>query len=155
MWSQRRLILPLYASSDFVASNYGETKMTLALWCSAFAVLIPYLLAAYGGYYRKKCFGVMDNVNPRIQAAQLEGYGARIYAAQQNAWENCIVFTTTVMIISFSGLNTTTSQALCIIYVMLRVIHPIAYLMNLSGARSAINTGGLFCCATLIFLAGR
>jgi uncharacterized MAPEG superfamily protein len=126
--------------------------MTLALWCSAFVVLIPYLLAAYGGYYRKKSFGVMDNVNPRIQAARLTGYGARIYAAQQNAWENCIVFTTTVMIISFSGLNTTSSQALCIIFVLLRISHPIAYLMNLSTARSVINTGGLFCCATLIFL---
>ena len=55
-----------------------DSYMTLALWCSAFAVLIPYLLAGYGGYYRKKYFGVMDNLNPRIQTAQLEGSGARL-----------------------------------------------------------------------------
>ncbi len=129
--------------------------MTIALWCAAFLILLPYLIAAYGGYYRKQTFGVMDNANPRQQASQLEGYGARIYAAQQNSWENAIVFSTTAMIISLAGLDTSTSQLICLTFVALRITHPIVYLKNLPTIRSFVNTSGLFCCTALIIMAAR
>ena len=40
--------------------------------CLAVVLLLPYLLATYGGYYRKKTLGVMENHNPRAQAARLD-----------------------------------------------------------------------------------
>jgi len=65
--------------------------------CLAIVLLMPYVLATYGAYYRKKSFGMLDNANPRAQAAQLDAYGARIYAAQQNAWEAATLFSASVL----------------------------------------------------------
>ncbi len=127
--------------------------MTIALWCAAVIILLPYLLAAYGGYYRKKVFGVMEKNNPRAQAQQLEGYGARIYAAQQNAWENAIVFSTSVMIASVTGVEPPSAALPSVIFVLLRITHAYVYITDKPTARSIANTAGLFCCGWLIALA--
>ena len=127
--------------------------MTFPFWCVLVCAALPYVLAGAGGYYRTQQFETMDNNHPRTQSAKLEGAGARAYAAQQNAWENAIVFTATVMIISMSDLDSSYSQILCILYVTLRIIHPVVYLKNLSAARSIVNTSGLICCAALIVMA--
>ena len=71
--------------------------MTTPFWCLLAAVAMPYLLAFTGTYFRKRELGTVDNRNPRQQALQLTGAGARCYAAQQNAWEALAVFTAAVV----------------------------------------------------------
>lgn len=51
--------------------------MTPPFWCLSALILLPYVLAGLGGYYRIRRFGALDNHHPRSQAAGLEGIGER------------------------------------------------------------------------------
>jgi len=126
--------------------------MTTPLWCLAFILLMPYLIATYGAMYRKRQFGIMDNENPREQAGQLDATGKRIYAAQQNAWENATAFTGSVAIALLAGASPEQAGIPSLVYVLMRIIHPIAYITGFSTLRSISNTTGLVCCAALVTL---
>jgi uncharacterized MAPEG superfamily protein len=82
--------------------------MKVPFVCLALVLLLPYLLATYGAYYRKKSLGVIDNENPRAQAARLDAYGARIYASQKNAWEAATLFGASVLAARVAGVTSTT-----------------------------------------------
>jgi uncharacterized MAPEG superfamily protein len=116
-------------------------------------MLLPYLLATYGGYYRKKTLGVMDNQNPRAQAARLDAYGARIYAAQQNSWEAATLFTAAALAAQLAGVSPGNTVLPCLLFVAVRVVHPIAYLRGWASLRSTVSTAGLACCAWLLVCA--
>jgi uncharacterized MAPEG superfamily protein len=124
--------------------------MKLPFVCLALVLLIPYLLATYGGYYRKKSLGTMDNHNPRAQAARLDAYGARIYAAQQNAWEAATLFSASVLAATVAGVSPGNAVIPCLLFVAFRVLHPIAYLQGWAALRSTVSTAGLACCAWLL-----
>jgi len=79
--------------------------MNTVLACLLIAVLTPYVLAGIGGYHKGKQLGKVDNNNPRAQAAQLTGAGARAVAAQQNAWEALAVFTASLAAAFFAGVG--------------------------------------------------
>jgi uncharacterized MAPEG superfamily protein len=108
------------------------------------------LLAAYGGYYRKKSLGVLDNENPRAQAARLDAYGARIYASQQYAWEAATLFSASVVAATVIGASLNHMLIPCVLFVAFRVLHPIAYLKGWSTLRSTVSTAGVACCAWLL-----
>ncbi len=124
--------------------------MKVPFVCLAIVLLMPYALAAYGGYYRKKSLGVMDNENPRAQAARLDAYGARIYASQQNAWEAATLFSASVLAAKVAGASLNHMVIPCVLFVAFRVLHPIAYLKGWSTLRSTVSTAGLVCCAWLL-----
>ena len=121
--------------------------------CLAIILLLPYLLATYGGYYRKKTLGVMDNQNPRAQAARLDAYGARIYAAQQNSWEAATLFTAAALAAQLAGASPGSTVLPCLLFVAWRGLHPIAYLQGWASLRSTVSTAGLACCAWLLVAA--
>jgi uncharacterized MAPEG superfamily protein len=114
--------------------------MKIPFICLALVLLIPYLLAAYGGYYS----------NPRAQAAQLEGYGARIYASQQNAWEAATLFSASVLAAYATGVTGYPIIVPCLLFLLFRIVHPVAYLRGWSRLRSAVSTAGLVCCTALL-----
>ena len=118
--------------------------------CLAIVLLMPYVLAAYGAYYRKKSFGMLDNANPRAQAAQLDAYGARIYASQQNAWEAATLFSASVLAAKVTSVSLDHMLIPCVLFVAFRVLHPIAYVRGWSTLRSLVSTAGLVCCACLL-----
>jgi len=124
--------------------------MQIPFICLAIVLLIPYLLAAYGGYYRKQQFGNMDNKNPRQQAAQLDGYGARIYASQQNAWEAATLFGASVLAARVTAVEIHSVIIPSLLFVGFRILHPIAYLRGWSQLRSTVSTAGITCCAWLL-----
>lgn len=124
--------------------------MKIPFVCLALILLIPYLLAAYGGYYRKRAFGTMDNANPRAQAAQLDGYGARIYASQQNAWEAATLFSASVLAAKVAGMDATQMAIASLLFLVFRIVHPLAYLRGWSRLRSGVSTAGLACCTWLL-----
>ena len=65
--------------------------LTILIYCLIAAALLPYAakipvafaMANIGGY---------DNQHPRSQQAKLEGFGARAFAAHQNAFESLLIF---------------------------------------------------------------
>jgi uncharacterized MAPEG superfamily protein len=124
--------------------------MKVPFVCLALVLLLPYLLASYGAYYRKKSLGVIDNDNPRAQAAQLDAYGARIYASQQNAWEAATLFSASVLAAMVGGVSVHHMIAPCALFLAFRILHPIAYIKSWSNIRSTASTAGLSCCAWLL-----
>jgi uncharacterized MAPEG superfamily protein len=127
--------------------------MTTPFWCLMVLALVPYLLAALGGYMRRKQFGVMDNHHPRIQNAQLTGVGARVWAAQLNAWEALSLFTATVVVAHLAGADPRKAAIASLVFVAVRIAHPILYIADLSKLRSTVATIGLISCAYQFWLA--
>jgi len=124
--------------------------MKVPFVCLAIILLLPYILATYGAYYRKKSLGVIDNDNPRAQAARLDACGARIYAAQQNAWEAATLFSASVLAAKVTGVSLSHMLIPCVLFVAFRVLHPIAYVKGWSTLRSTVSTAGLVSCAWLL-----
>jgi uncharacterized MAPEG superfamily protein len=129
--------------------------MTTPFWCLLAACLIPYFIAPIGGYFRVKQLGGMDNKNPRAQAAQLTGVGARAQAAQSNAWEALPVFASAVIVAHLAGADPGSSSTAALVFIAARIGHAGAYLADLDKVRSGIFTLGLGCCVWLFVLAAR
>ncbi|MBW2233407.1 MAG: MAPEG family protein, partial [Deltaproteobacteria bacterium] len=91
--------------------------MTTPFWCVLILLLIPYILASLGGAFRVRQLGTLDNKHPRQQAAELEGMGARAYAAQQNAWEALPGFGLAVVIAHIAGADPAASATTAVVFV--------------------------------------
>jgi uncharacterized MAPEG superfamily protein len=129
--------------------------VTVPFWCLIIVLFVPYVLAAMGGYFRKQAFGSADNNNPRLQAAQLEGAGARCMAAQSNAWEATAVFTASVMICHLAGAGTGAAAAnAAMLFVAARLAHAVFYIADQATLRSLSFVLGVACCVRLLYLAG-
>jgi uncharacterized MAPEG superfamily protein len=125
-------------------------RMKVPFVCLAIVLLMPYVLATYGGSYRKKSLGVLDNKNPRAQAARLDAYGARIYASQQNAWEAATLFSASLLAAKVAGVSVSHMIVPSMLFLAFRILHPIAYIRGWSNMRSTVSTAGLVCCAWLL-----
>lgn len=123
--------------------------MTTPFWCLVVVIFIPFVLAGIGGSFRGKAFGTADNKNPRAQAAKLEGVGARVYAAQENAWEAAIMFTVAILTTHLAGLPATEATPWAIAFVGARVAHAFFYIKDLDKLRSLSFLVGLVCIIAL------
>jgi uncharacterized MAPEG superfamily protein len=123
--------------------------MTTPFWCLVVVIFIPFVLAGIGGSFRGKSFGTADNKNPRAQAAQLEGTGARVYAAQENAWEAAIMFTVAVLTTHLAGLAPSEAAPYTVAFVILRIIHAVTYIKDIDKVRSGSFILSLICLITL------
>lgn len=128
--------------------------MTTPMICLLVTLLLPLLLAGVGGFYRSREPGGMDNNDPRAQASQLTGAGARAYAAQQNAWEAVALFAPAVLVAHVLGADPATSATLAVTFVGLRVVHGICYLADLATLRSIAFVASLVCVIWLFVLGG-
>ena len=127
--------------------------MTTPFWCLLVAVLLPFVLAGLGGYFRSRQFGSVDNKMPRQQSSALEGAGARAVAAQQNAWEALAVFTAAVVVAHLAGADAGASATASLVFVAARILHPIFYVANLDALRSLSFVVGIGACIALFVLA--
>jgi len=123
--------------------------MTTPFWCLLVVVFLPFVLAMVGGYYRGQQSGGGDNKNPRVQAARLEGAGARAYAAQANAWEALAMFTAAVMVAHLTGVPPAEAAPWAIGFVVARLLHPIFYIIDQDKLRSGSFMLGLVCIIAL------
>lgn len=114
--------------------------------------LLPILLSLVGGYYRIQQFGKIDNKHPRVQAAELEGAGARAVAAQKNAWEALALFTAGVVALGLRGGESDTATILALVWLSARVLHAIFYLANVDVLRSLVFVVSLGCSLALFFV---
>ena len=130
--------------------------MTTPLWCLLIVALLPYVLSFAGGYFKMRQFGSVDNKHPRIQAAKLEGVGARALGAQENAWEALGFFTAVLAVLHFASPDAargSTAASLSLGFLATRVAHPILYLANLDILRSIVFLLGLGCGVALLWIA--
>jgi uncharacterized MAPEG superfamily protein len=127
--------------------------MTTPFWCLVIAVLIPYVLAFTAAYFKGKQFGKVDNNQPRVQGAALTGTGARVWAAQQNAWEALTVFTAAVLVAHFAGADAGRSATAAIVFIVARIAHAICYATDLAPLRSLSFMVGFGSCLWLFWLA--
>jgi len=123
--------------------------MTIPFWCLVVVIFIPFVLAGVGGSFRSKAFGTADNKNPRAQSAQLEGTGARVYAAQENAWEAAVMFTVAVLTTHLAGLAPSEAAPFTVAFVILRIIHAVTYIKDIDKVRSGAFILSLICMITL------
>lgn len=114
---------------------------------------LPIFLAWAGVYFRIRQFKHFDNHHPRQQQAALKGAGARTQAAQANAWEALIVFTTVCFIAYASGLDLNRLDGVALLYLAIRVLHPVLYIANLAWLRSGVFAVGMGCCLYIVYLA--
>lgn len=127
--------------------------MTTALWCLMITALIPTALSFIGGYARHKELGSADNKNPRQQYAQSTGLAARVFAAQQNAWEGLILFTAALVAAFVSGVPQEQLATVSIVFVVARVLHAVFYMADRDILRSLsylVALGSVIC----IFIMG-
>ena len=129
--------------------------MTTPFWCLLVATFIPWVLAPIGGYFKAQQFDSLDNKNPRVQSANLEGAGARAVAAQENAWEALAVFSVAVFVNHLAGGDPGTAATASMIFVAARIVHAFAYISDLDKLRSGIFVVGVACVVTLFVSAGR
>lgn len=119
------------------------------------ASLLPILLAGASHYFRIRQFGGVDNAHPRAQQAQLTGPGARVVAAQQNAWEALIVYTLVVFIAFAAGVDLHTLTLPALLFIGFRLLHALFYGLNRSTLRSLAFAGGMGCCIFIFGVAAR
>lgn len=111
--------------------------MPLAYWCVLVAALMPLALVAYAKA------GSRDNHNPRDAVADLPDMKRRAYAAHQNAYENFPFFAAAVITATMLGASISTVNILAALYIVLRAVHALLYIIDAAAARSIVYTAGL------------
>jgi uncharacterized MAPEG superfamily protein len=127
--------------------------MTTPFWCLLVVAFLPYVLSTAGGALRVRQFGTLDNKYPRKQAAALEGLGARVQAAQANAWEALPFFATAVFVAHLAGAEPESAARASLGFTATRILHPICYAANWDWLRSGVFLAGLACGVWLFWLA--
>lgn len=127
--------------------------MTTPFWCLLIAIFMPYVLAGTGSYFKVKQFGALDNNQPRVQAAGLTGTGARVNAAQLNAWEALAVFSASVFVAHFAGADPGGSATASVVFVAARILHAVFYAADLAPLRSLSFAVAFGACLWLFWLA--
>lgn len=115
--------------------------------------VIPILLAVSAAQCRRRQFGHLDNNHPREQQRQQTGLGARLVAAQYNAWEALIIFLVVTVIVYASGINLHDLAPVSLIFLLARILHALFYAANLGALRSLSYAIGYLCCLYLFYLA--
>jgi len=127
--------------------------MSTVISCLLIMCILPLACAWIGGYYRHSQLGSVDNKEPRIQALQLTGAGARAIAAQANTWEALAVFSAALLAVFISGRDLAEVANLAVVFTLLRVVYIGAYLGNQDKLRSLLFLGGFGICMSLFYLA--
>jgi uncharacterized MAPEG superfamily protein len=130
--------------------------MTIPLLCLFIAMIMPLVPSGVGNMQRKKQFGAMDNHNPRLQAAQLTGIGARAVAAQQNCWEALMMFTAAMVAVHVKAADIHTlpqmASVASVLFIAARCSFIFCYLTDRAPMRSASFGIGFASCIWLFWM---
>lgn len=114
--------------------------------------VLPIILSAAGVFYRVSELGKFDNHHPREQQAALTGAGARVVAAQKNAWEALLFFAVVVLVALASPLDMNALSVPAYIFLAARVLHPVFYVANIAALRSISFAVGWFACVYIFYV---
>ena len=124
--------------------------MTIAYACILIAALLPYLWTSIA----KASGARYDNRDPRAWLAKQDAPRVqRANNAQLNAFEAFAPFATGVLMAQLAGVDADRITVLAVAFVVLRVVHGIAYLAGIHLLRSLVWLAGLGCVIALMGLA--
>jgi uncharacterized MAPEG superfamily protein len=124
--------------------------MTFAYWgilLTAFLPLVWVGAAKVGG-------GDYDNSRPRIFLQHLTGWQQRADWAQSNAYENFPPFAAGVLVAHAVGTPQLTIDILVGVFLVARITHGIAYILDKPTLRSVVWSVGFFSMVGLFLAAG-
>jgi uncharacterized MAPEG superfamily protein len=125
--------------------------MTIPLWSLLVASVLPYIWFGVASSLRKQEFGVADNRHPRLQEARQTDRGARAMGASANAFEALAVYAPAVLVAHLQAASSRLGPMLAIAWLVLRVLHGVAYLTDKPALRSALF-GLASACAIAFYL---
>ena len=109
--------------------------MLIPFVCVLVGSLLPYVWGIVDDLERKKSHGGRDNHQPRVQALRLEGRAARAAGASANAFEGFPIFAAAVLMSAFAGAAGALVTAGSLVWVVVRVVHGLAYVADKPGLR--------------------
>lgn len=124
--------------------------MTTLIICLFIAALLPFIAKIPVAIAMHKMGGYNNN-HPRAQQAKLTGFGARAFAAHQNAFESLLIFAPAVLLAIATQNTGVFIEQLAITHIVARVLYNIAYLMNIGVIRSLIWGVGIVSSFTIIY----
>jgi uncharacterized MAPEG superfamily protein len=124
--------------------------MTTLIICLFIAALLPFIAKIPVAIAMHKMGGYNNN-HPRAQQAKLTGFGARAFAAHQNAFESLLIFSPAVLLAIATQNTGVFIEQLAITHIVARVLYNIAYLMNIGVIRSLIWGVGIISSFTIIY----
>lgn len=124
--------------------------MTFAYWCVLLTAFLPLVWVGAA----KVGAGDYDNARPRIFLEHLTGWQQRANWAQANAYENFPPFAAGVIIAHLVGVNQPIIDGLAGVYLLARITHGIAYILDKPTLRSLVWTLGFFSMIALFLSAG-
>jgi uncharacterized MAPEG superfamily protein len=129
--------------------------MSTPFWCLLVGTLLPYVWSVVALLERIQQFGRPDNKLPRAEQQKLEGRGARAVGAHKNAFEALAIFAPAVIVAHLAGADALWSMRLALAWVVLRVFHGLAYLLDADRLRSLSFVLALGACVGLFVLAAQ
>ncbi|NND39773.1 MAG: MAPEG family protein, partial [Pseudomonadales bacterium] len=76
----------------------------------------------------------------------LTGAGARIVAAQSNAWEALALYSATLLVVLLSDVPLESVAVPALIFGLSRILHPVMYIANQATLRSIVFVVGFGSC---------
>ena len=124
--------------------------MTPELTALTLAALLQVLQMVLYSIAGQKQVGTKAALKPRDEPVELTGKAGRLQRAMNNHFEGLILFGIAVMVITYSGQNTSKTALACGLYLLARVLYIPAYVFGWVPWRSYIWAVGFL--ATLYLL---
>lgn len=118
--------------------------MSIPFWCVFISAVLIYVARVPVAKAMKEQGGY-NNYLPRVQQAQLTGFGARALSAHQNSFEAFLLFAVGVLMAHTTQTAGWLVDWLAIIFVITRVIYLLCYWTDLAWQRSLVWFVGLVC----------
>ncbi|MCL6417688.1 MAPEG family protein [Aestuariirhabdus sp. Z084] len=123
--------------------------MSVALYC-LFAAALLIIVSKMPVAIAMSQLNRYDNLEPRRQQSQLEGWGFRALSAHQNSIEAFPLFAAGVLVAVQAGASPDVVDALAITFVVARLLYNALYLMNKGTLRSLVWGVGFGCSLALM-----
>jgi len=127
--------------------------MTILVYSVVFAVAMIIITKAPVAYAMMRQFGRYDNKEPRIQEAQLSGFGQRAMSAHNNSIEAFPIFAAGALFAAISQPESEAVFNLCIAFIIARVLYTLCYWLNWDKFRSLFWGVGIACSIGLMLVA--
>jgi uncharacterized MAPEG superfamily protein len=124
--------------------------MSIALWCVVIAALLPFISVGIA----KASGGGYDNADPRRWLEQQQGLTRRADQAHRNHFEAFPLFAFAVLLGIVRHMNPVTLDVLAALYIAVRLLYTLAYLVNWSTLRSVVWIAGLVIAFAILIMAG-
>jgi uncharacterized MAPEG superfamily protein len=131
-----------------------QTHFTIAYWCVLVAALLPAVcagIAKSGMFGKPRREGGYDNEDPRAWLSRQTDWRARANAAQANSFEALPLFIGAVVIAHQLGADQARLDILALLFVVLRLLYIMMYVLGKANVRSLVWTLGLLVNIAILF----